>query len=245
MSLSLFCSRSQAHKGDKWLGKDRNHHRTFLHVRRETTTPDQMAGIWQRSQPSTLHISFEPCFYDTPKCFVLYLQDPEKYEITTSQINDKTIVSFLKIMSLTHTDNGTYLCHGENDYGIDVAILENLVLDKPEVLIDMVVPVGKDKIFLNWTVTDWNLPISDYFLSVSTKQCSATLFQFIHSVLFFSIAKVARQLGCISLTKRSPKTPAVSSCGISLPTRATLSNWQLRTSWAWASSIFTARMCKL
>ena len=70
-------------------------------------------------------------------------------------------------MSLEHADNGTYLCHGENDYGIDVAILENLVLDKPQTRIDQVVPVGTDKIFFNWTVSDWNSPITDYFLSVS------------------------------------------------------------------------------
>jgi hypothetical protein len=41
-----------------------------------------------------------------------------KYEITTEKVNDKQITSYLKIMSLTHADNGTYLCHGENDYGI-------------------------------------------------------------------------------------------------------------------------------
>ena len=62
---------------------------------------------------------------------------------------------------------GTYLCHGENDYGIDVAILENLVLDKPQLDFNQVVPVGTDKIFFNWTVSDWNSPITDYFLSVS------------------------------------------------------------------------------
>ena len=61
---------------------------------------------------------------------------------------------------------GTYLCHGENDYGIDVAILENLVLDKPQLDFNQVVPVGTDKIFFNWTVSDWNSPITDYFLSV-------------------------------------------------------------------------------
>ena len=60
-----------------------------------------------------------------------------------------------------------YLCHGENDYGIDVAILENLVLDKPQVNIDQVIAVGTDKIYFNWTVSDWNSPITDYFLSVS------------------------------------------------------------------------------
>lgn len=93
-------------------------------------------------------------------------QDPIKYEITTSKVNDKQVTSFLKIMDLTHMDNGTYLCHGENEYDIDVAILHNLVLDKPRVNIHKVVPVATDKIYFNWTVTDWNSPVTDYFLSV-------------------------------------------------------------------------------
>ena len=95
-----------------------------------------------------------------------YIQDPIKYEITTSKVNDKQVTSFLKIMDLTHMDNGTYLCHGENEYDIDVAILHNLVLDKPRVNIHKVVPVATDKIYFNWTVTDWNSPVTDYFLSV-------------------------------------------------------------------------------
>lgn len=81
-------------------------------------------------------------------------------------MNDKQVTSFLKIMDLTHMDNGTYLCHGENEYDIDVAILHNLVLDKPQVNIHKVVPVATDKIYFNWTVTDWNSPVTDYFLSV-------------------------------------------------------------------------------
>ena len=76
------------------------------------------------------------------------------------------IIRRLKIMDLTHMDNGTYLCHGENEYDIDVAILHNLVLDKPRVNIHKVVPVATDKIYFNWTVTDWNSPVTDYFLSV-------------------------------------------------------------------------------
>ena len=94
-------------------------------------------------------------------------EDPLKYEITTSKLNDKQITSFLKIMDLGHSDNGTYLCHGENAHGIDVAILENLVMDKPEVSIDTVVAVGADKIYFNWTLSDWNSEVTDYFLSVS------------------------------------------------------------------------------
>ncbi len=68
--------------------------------------------------------------------------------------------------SLHHDDNGTFLCRGENEYGSDVAILENLVLDKPGVRIEYVRAVAKDALYLNWTVADWNSPVTDYFLSV-------------------------------------------------------------------------------
>jgi hypothetical protein len=69
-------------------------------------------------------------------------------------------------LSLSHADNGTYLCHGENDYGTSVAVMETVVFDKPEVKLDAVEAVGSDKVFFNWTVNDWNAPVSDYFLSV-------------------------------------------------------------------------------
>ena len=59
------------------------------------------------------------------------------------------------------------MCQGENEHGSDIAILENLVLDKPGVRIDHVRAVGKDALYLNWTVTEWNSPVTDYFLSVS------------------------------------------------------------------------------
>lgn len=92
-------------------------------------------------------------------------EDPLKYEITVEKTSDKKMTSLLKIMSLGHADNGTYLCHGENDYGTDVAVMEAVVFDKPEVKLDLVVPVGRTKLFFNWTTIDWNSPITDYFLS--------------------------------------------------------------------------------
>ena len=44
--------------------------------------------------------------------------------------------------------------------------METVVYDKPEVKLDAVESVGSDKIFFNWTVVDWNAPVTDYFLSV-------------------------------------------------------------------------------
>ena len=75
-----------------------------------------------------------------------------------------------------HDDNGTFLCHGENEYGSDVAILENFVLDKPDVSIDYVRAVGSTKIYFNWTVTDWNSEITDYFLSYRKSGDSAWVY---------------------------------------------------------------------
>ncbi len=70
--------------------------------------------------------------------------------------------------SLHHDDNGTFLCQGENEHGSDIAVIDNLVYDKPEVKVDYVRAVAKDKLFLNWTITDWNSPVTGYFLSVSS-----------------------------------------------------------------------------
>lgn len=75
---------------------------------------------------------------------------------------------------MSHADNGTYLCHGENDYGTAVAVMESVVYDKPEVKLDAVEAVGVDKVFFNWTVNDWNGQITDYFLSVSDSNLSRT-----------------------------------------------------------------------
>ena len=115
------------------------------------------------------------------------MQDPLKYEIATEKNSDRKITSYLKIMNLNHGDNGTYLCHGENEYGIDVAIMETLIYDKPEVNLNVVMPVGRDKIFFNWTTTDWNSPITDYFLSVSL--CSVLVFPEILESLSGQIGK--------------------------------------------------------
>lgn len=83
--------------------------------------------------------------------------------------------------SLTHADNGTYLCHGENKHGTAVALPELIVFDKPEVKLDAVVPVGMDQLFFNWTVNNWNSPITDYFLSVSNILNKLVALGFIHS----------------------------------------------------------------
>ena len=75
----------------------------------------------------------------------------------------------LSNFSLHHDDNGTFLCQGENEFGSDVSILENQVLDRPGVRIEHVRAVARDALYLNWTVTEWNSPVTDYFLKVEKK----------------------------------------------------------------------------
>ena len=45
----------------------------------------------------------------------------------------KGVKSLLKILSLAHGDNGTYLCHGQNTHSSATGILEALVYDVPSV----------------------------------------------------------------------------------------------------------------
>jgi hypothetical protein len=94
-------------------------------------------------------------------------QDPNKYEITMEEKSDTEVKSYLKILALNHGDNGTYLCHSKNEYSSDTAMVDVVVLDTPQVKIDYVRGVDKDKIFFNWTLTDWNSKVTDYRLSVS------------------------------------------------------------------------------
>jgi len=92
-------------------------------------------------------------------------EDPEKYEITEDNISDKTVNSLLKILNLEHSDNGTYLCHGKNPHNSDTAIVDAFILDSPAVQVDHIVAVSSSKLFINWTVTSWNLPVTGYILS--------------------------------------------------------------------------------
>lgn len=43
--------------------------------------------------------------------------------------------------------------------------MDTVVYDKPQVSLDLVKAVDSDKIYLNWTITKWNSPVTDYYLS--------------------------------------------------------------------------------
>eukprot|EP00095_Tigriopus_kingsejongensis_P005144 maker-scaffold100_size373717-snap-gene-2.51 protein:Tk05144 transcript:maker-scaffold100_size373717-snap-gene-2.51-mRNA-1 annotation:"receptor-type tyrosine-protein phosphatase alpha" len=92
-------------------------------------------------------------------------ENPLKYELTTAKQTDTELTSYLNILNLQHSDNGTYLCHAENEYGTDTVILDTLVMDNPTLKIEFARAVDQDKIYFNWTLQAWNAPVSDYFLS--------------------------------------------------------------------------------
>ena len=69
--------------------------------------------------------------------------------------------------SLNHYDNGTYLCHANNNYTPDYAQINAIVFDVPVVELDLVKAVDQDKIYLNWTLIEWNSPVTTYLLYVS------------------------------------------------------------------------------
>lgn len=69
----------------------------------------------------------------------------------------------LEINGLTRKDNGTYVCAVQ---GLNSAVNGTtaiLVLDKPHVSFDFVKAVGRNKVYLNWTVNDGNAPESLHF----------------------------------------------------------------------------------
>ena len=46
--------------------------------------------------------------------------------------------------------------------------MDTIVYDKPQISLGLVKAVDIDKIYLNWTTTKWNSPITDYYLSYRT-----------------------------------------------------------------------------
>ncbi|XP_066158731.1 tyrosine-protein phosphatase 69D isoform X1 [Euwallacea fornicatus] len=75
----------------------------------------------------------------------------------TTSVNDTVSSSTLQIQ-VTKKDNGTYSCVARNDISNTDASTAILVLDKPQVNIDVIKPIGTNKIFLNWTLNDGNSP---------------------------------------------------------------------------------------
>lgn len=75
----------------------------------------------------------------------------------TASINE-TVMSSTITIQVTKKDNGTYSCFVGNEISTANASTAILVLDKPQVNIDVIKPIGTNKIFLNWTVNNGNTP---------------------------------------------------------------------------------------
>ncbi|XP_050313580.1 tyrosine-protein phosphatase 69D isoform X2 [Anthonomus grandis grandis] len=101
------------------------------------------------------------CVFDGyPIDYVSWLKDDNTLPFdtwSTTVINETTISSTLKVQVTKH-DNGTYSCAAGNEISNVNASTAILVLDKPHIIIDVIKPIGTNKIFMNWTVNDGNSP---------------------------------------------------------------------------------------
>lgn len=93
-------------------------------------------------------------------------QSPEELNdmVETKFLNDSFAETTLKVRDLVRKDNGTYYCKGLGPSGEAVAPVPLYVLDTPLVNIDFIKAVGSTRIFLNWTVSDGNEPVQQYFM---------------------------------------------------------------------------------
>ncbi|KAK0183353.1 hypothetical protein PV327_001403 [Microctonus hyperodae] len=81
-----------------------------------------------------------------------------------TKVNETYYIMMLNFSRAVRNDNGTYWCMA-NDYSDVVNASRSLfVVDVPQVNIDFMKAVGADKIFLNWTVNDGNMPITKYMV---------------------------------------------------------------------------------
>ncbi|PNF23076.1 Tyrosine-protein phosphatase 69D [Cryptotermes secundus] len=88
----------------------------------------------------------------------------EKLSSDVNQINDTLVESKLRLGPVSRKDNGTYRCIAFGSQGEVSKDVHLLVLDKPLVKIDFIKAVGRNRIFMNWTVNDGNQPIQEYFI---------------------------------------------------------------------------------
>lgn len=80
---------------------------------------------------------------------------PKELDVLTINATHKNTSLKLEV---TKKDNGTYTCIVNTSISRANGSTEILVLDKPQIALDIVKPIGINKIFLNWTVNDGNSP---------------------------------------------------------------------------------------
>ncbi|GAB6020837.1 Down syndrome cell adhesion molecule-like protein 1 [Chamberlinius hualienensis] len=90
------------------------------------------------------------------------------YRIKTTNTTDG-IVSELAIVKITRKDNGTYSCTAKNSHGVDEAIIDLVVLERPDEPkgIKVIKTLGRE-IQIKWTVPfSGNSPINKYTINYS------------------------------------------------------------------------------
>lgn len=93
-----------------------------------------------------------------------YKDNEELTDKSRQHVLSKTLRNFtLEINELNRKDNGTYVCAVHTLNSAVNGSTAILVLDKPHVAIDFVKAVGRNKVYLNWTVNDGNAPNSLHF----------------------------------------------------------------------------------
>ena len=77
--------------------------------------------------------------------------------------------------------------------------MDTVVYDKPQVSLNVVKAVDADKIYLNWTITKWNSPITHYYLSYRTNSQS--------SWEYFKLQKISPDVDAFVMRNLTATTP--------------------------------------
>lgn len=91
------------------------------------------------------------------------LSDLLPQNVHYNKINDTYLETQLNFENVNHHDNGTYICRALGPEGYFQAAVHLFVLDKPQVIIDVVKAVGSRVLFFNWTVNDGNDPVKEFY----------------------------------------------------------------------------------
>lgn len=78
--------------------------------------------------------------------------------IRTSVISDTVRNTSITVHAIEPKDNGTYTCYGQTPVSQEAFDTAILVLDKPQVSIELAKAIGANSIYLKWSLNDGNAP---------------------------------------------------------------------------------------
>lgn len=79
-------------------------------------------------------------------------------------VNETHFTTSLNFTSVARKDNGTYECQATDYNGVIKSQRPLVVMEVPQVKIEVTKAVGAGSVYLNWTVIDWNDPVQKYFI---------------------------------------------------------------------------------